>query len=151
MIPNDFKLVASYTRGGSPLINESGEHSWRLTVSFDGKAIQKRNDLEDYYKAPTKSFSLSQNDLQEILTSIKDSDFFSLPQSNKDINCFVFGASALVLKIAMDGRSHRVIFENDCNAWENDQIKKLWLVWHTVLKIIPSLNNNIELEMIKTP
>ena len=147
-VPQDFKSVATYFDGARiiNLIDGSGTKNWTLTISADGKARWK---VEEDLKRP---ISLPQDDLREIITSIKESDFFTLPgrhMPSTDV-CLTFDIPSLILEVTMDGKSHKIIIDapgnGDCGASDVAVIQRFGLVWSTVLEKFPSPNNNIELK-----
>jgi hypothetical protein len=147
VIPPDFKLVFRYSEGGD---TPTGRKSWSLTISADGKAVRENSRYWSEWDQNNihKSFSLSQKDLKKIISSIKESDFFTLRSDQGDQDEYCMDCARLTLSLTMDGKSHgfgtQFLFFND-----EDIKRRFWFVSKTVLKIIPSPNNNKELKMLE--
>jgi hypothetical protein len=144
-VPRDFYLVAKYGAAGAGFYQKS----WTLTISADGNALQL---------SPMKSSSLlSQNDLKEIVISIKKSDFFNIPRDpypNRVPDSPIF-----ILSVIMDGKSHevrmkhiafvKVVQHRAVVNKDKPYVERLLQIWDTVLKKVPSPNENRELKFIE--
>jgi hypothetical protein len=159
IVPRDFYLVAKYGAAGAWFYHKS----WTLTIPVDGNALQesccnwdeKPLDEKPLSLSPMKSSSLlSENDLKEIVISIKKSDFFNItrdPYPNRVADSPIF-----ILSVIMDGKSHEVRMQHHSfvkvvqhQAFVNKDkpyIERLLQVWDTVLKKVPSPNENRELK-----
>ena len=142
IVPRDFYLVARYGAARAWF----HQKSWTLTIPVDGNALQEWNDWGEKFISPTpmKSYTLlSQNDLKEIVISIKKSDFFNIP---RDPYLRVPDLPVFVLSVTMDGKSNEVRMSKLYFVKHKHYAERLLPVWDTILKKVPSPNKNIELK-----
>jgi hypothetical protein len=148
VIPSDFKLVLNYFAGG---FGTSDNKQWSLTISADRRAVQS---IQAYFtskgeikKSLVNSFRISKNDLNTIINSIKESDFFT--PIERGPGDFCMDCSGLAIEVTMDGKSGGCGLQYG-NEDNEAIIRRLWSVSKTVLEIIPSPNNNKELNMLES-
>jgi hypothetical protein len=146
VIPSDFKLVLRYSAAIAS--SERDYKSWSLTIPADGKAVQEisRSWKEKNQQKIVKHYSLSQKDLQKIISVIKKSIVFSpaTGASSRDYASDI-DSPTFRMEVTMDGRSYEEVM---IAAPDKDIYTSygFGLVSSTVLKKIPSPNNNIELK-----
>ena len=132
-IPNDFDLSAEYKAGYSDWA------SWKVTITGDGRAFQEIHD----FRKPVpiqKSFSLSQDDLQELLRRIKESDIFTILESDVTCDDFRTCGDFLIITLTMNAKSHRVQVYDPAHVKDKEGVQRFLKVWSEVLRKVPSPN-----------
>ena len=129
---NDFKIVAKYKPGYSDW------KPWKVTITGDGNVIQETYVFDDKDEKTTlKSYSLSRDDLKEIITEIKESNFMSL---SKKFDYKVTDNPTLILTVTIERKTHQVIVYAPSHSKQNNEVKRFLDVWNKVLKKVPPPN-----------
>lgn len=131
-IPNDFKVIAQYSSGYSDW------KPWKVTITSDGNVSQKIYVIDNTgEKTFRKSYTLSHDDLKEIITEIKESKFMAL---SKKYSYDVTDNPTLILTVTMNHKSHQVIVYAPSHLKQKEEVNKFLKVWNAVLMKVPSPN-----------
>ncbi|MFZ5862301.1 MAG: hypothetical protein ACOYXR_05610 [Nitrospirota bacterium] len=134
VIPDDFKVIAGYGPGFSDW------KPWDVTITRDGKVSQKAyifgNNGEE--TEISKTFSLSERDVADLVEIITGSDFFNI---SKNLSYPVTDNETLSLAITMGRVSHQVRVYAPVHLKERAEVKRFLQVWGEVMKKVPSPND----------
>jgi hypothetical protein len=117
-VPADFKIVARFYPGFSPL------QPWENIITGDGK-------VSGY----SKTSKLSEDDLRALLAKIKEADYFALKER---YTYAVTDSSTLVLTVTLDKKTHKVEVYAHEDLRKDNEVKRFLKVWSEVLRRAPS-------------
>jgi hypothetical protein len=131
-IPNDLKIIAQYKSGYSDW------KPWKVTITSDGNVSQEIYIIDNTgEKTFRKSYSLSRDDLKEIITEIKESNFMTLSEK---YSYDVTDNPTLILTVTINQKSHQVIVYAPSHLKKKEEVNKFLKVWNEVLMKVPSPN-----------
>jgi hypothetical protein len=135
-VPTDFKLVAVYLPGFSDW------KGWKSTITADGKVVQEihpgaRQTENRPQREETKNFALTDEDLKELVATVRESRFFALEKKH---SVDVTDSSTLVLRVTMNGKSHEVEVYAARLLKDKPEVKRFLRIWNEVLTKVPSPN-----------
>ncbi|HEV8584248.1 MAG TPA: hypothetical protein VGT02_04680 [Methylomirabilota bacterium] len=146
-VPPDFSLRAEYyppipnAPSWAPGAEPPGLkrwHPWTLTLGADGRAEQESNrTVPGKKKIVRKSVRVSSRDLQRLVTEVRRANFYLLAPE------YAFEVThhpTLVLRIAMEGRSHEVTIYGPDRLRGQPEVAAFLRVWNETLRIVPALN-----------
>ncbi len=126
-IPADFKIVARYDPGHCDL------SIWHATITADGKVT---------HEVPRRpEIRLSAEDMNDLLTAVKEAKFSELPQL--PVPLAGFGPDLILLTVTAEGKKHEVLVHNYSEVKDGkakDELKRFAKVWREVLKKVPTPN-----------
>jgi hypothetical protein len=126
-IPADFAIVAHYDPGHSDLM------LWTGTITADGKVTHEVRGRPE--------IKLSAEDMNDLLTVIKETKFSELPLM--PVPHTGFGADLMCLTVTADGKKHEVFVYNYSEVKDGKakaELKRFAKVWREILKRVPTPN-----------
>jgi len=142
-IPRDFRLTAEYYPPlppvGSEVTRLAPWHRWTLTVTAQGKALQatQRSPRGSTTGITTRSVRLTRRDLERLVTTVRVSNFYFMAA---DYAFEVSPASALVLRITMDDRSHEVTVYAPDRLRHDPEVAAFLRIWNELVTLVPPPN-----------
>jgi len=142
-IPRDFRLTAEYYPPLPPVGSEVPRlapwHRWTLTVTAQGKALQatQRSPRGSAQGITTRSVRLTRRDLERLVTTVRASNFYFMAA---DYAFEVSPASALVLRITMDDRSHEVTVYAPDRLRHDPEVAAFLRIWNELVTLVPPPN-----------
>ena len=91
----------------------------------------------------SKRFTLSSEDLDELIVTIKSTKFFDLPEEISDSS--LEHHATIELRIVMEGKTHYSSFNAPNKKEDAEALVRFWKLWCALLKKVPSSNKNGDL------
>ena len=142
-IPRDFRLTAEYYPA-LPNLGVDGPglphwNRWMLTGTADGKARQEtqRSPRGSPKGISKRSVRLTRRDLERLVTTVRASNFYFMAA---DYAFEVSPASALVLRITMDERSHEVTVYGPERLKQDPEVAAFLRIWNELVTLVPPPN-----------
>ena len=134
-IPADFALFAQY---GPGMMGMRGALPWTLTIGSDGRALQRASVFKENAKQVLeKSFQLTRTDMQKLITTIRESAFYSLsPRYVGEMT----DLEGMIVRMTMDKKSHEVLVYALPAVPQKKELRRFWSVWNELLRVVPSPN-----------
>lgn len=114
---------------------------WELRIDRQGEAVQD-TFLPITDKRVRKTQKLSHSALEEIIKSVKDTEFFSLPASIT--SGVVEHRGGITIRVSIDGRSHEVTFLVPALEMDKPAFRRFWRLWRVILAKVPTPNHDEE-------
>ena len=139
-IPPDFSLRAEYypPLPHSDIPGVKRWHPWTMSLTADGRAEQESSrTVPGKRKIVRKRVRVSPRDVQRLVAEVRRSNFYLLAPE------YAFEVSphaTLVLRIAMEGRSHEVTVYAPDRVRDEPEVAAFLRVWNQTLRVVPPLN-----------
>jgi len=124
-VPSDFKIIAEFGAGFSDW------KSWDVTITGEGRVIQKYSDQKEV----KKSSLLSKTETRALWVKVNEASFFKLqPRYSYPVT----DCETLILTITANKVTHRVSVYAPSFLADNKDVKRFGSVWSEVLRKVPS-------------
>lgn len=131
-VPSDFRLFAQYGPGWGP------GPPWKVMITANGKVSQDIDVLSSGgWTVTHKAFALSRKQLQQLVTVVRQANFFSLARR---YSYPVTDNPTLILNVTMDGKTSRVVVYAPHHLQGNAGVQRFLKVWNLMVKMVPPPN-----------